>query len=596
VNAKAKPSASIVLTLLAVGLAGAMAPRWWVDRNILRTLLLLSPALVLLIPAVAKVASQNLDGLRSPSPRMWAIVALCVAAIAVPLLLWTADYQNRDDFIKWHDGHMTMVQMQLVAIGRLWLPPHPLADFFDTFHVLVRPVYAPMHFPGTAILYAPTLWLGLNYWVLPLLAAGACAGLMYRITAELTDGVSGLLAAILMVSLTKFRMVSLMLLSNLPALLLGLLMTWAWLRWREKRSIGWAAALGAFSGFAAITRPLEALCFAVPIGVAMCLQMRSERQLISRKMGMTVLALVASAAPFVAIQLVFNYGVTGSLFRTPHGYYSDRDHPYATVGFEDFDAERMPESTLPQKRLFYTESIVPAVRNHRPGNIIPELVRVRLPALVRHALPQPLLLGFVAVGLVAVWRRPTLGVVIAPMVLFLAAYTVYPILLSHYLVAVAPAMILLVVAGIHVLREAFSAVPLAAILPAFGGMLLMFAGFPQANPTVVDERLDGRELHYINLLFEEDIHEPAVVLFRFHPGLTVHIEPVYNIDTAWPDDARIIRAHDLGAERNREILDYYARHQPERVFYLYDRGSAALQRLGTARSLAARARNPVPSP
>ena len=62
-------------------------------------------------------------------------------------------------------------------------------------------------------------------------------------------------------------------------------------------------------------------------------------------------------------------------------------------------------------------------------------------------------------------------------------------------------------------------------------------------------------------------HTPAVVLFRYAPGKdNPHIEPVYNTDVAWPDDAPVIRAHDLGPRRNIEIFRYY----PERAFYSCD--------------------------
>ena len=59
------------------------------------------------------------------------------------------------------------------------------------------------------------------------------------------------------------------------------------------------------------------------------------------------------------------------------------------------------------------------------------------------------------------------------------------------------------------------------------------------------------------------------------------------METAWPDDATVIHAHDLGP-RNIEIYRYYAARQPERAFYLYDRGNDTITYLGTARELAAR--------
>ena len=80
------------------------------------------------------------------------------------------------------------------------------------------------------------------------------------------------------------------------------------------------------------------------------------------------------------------------------------------------------------------------------------------------------------------------------------------------------------------------------------------------------------------------------MLFRFGPGANPLAEPVYNADVAWPDDARVIRAHDLGDAANRKLMEYYASRQPERRVYCYDRTATAdpLTYLGTVREMARR--------
>src|SRR2546421_5439332 len=110
----------------------------------------------------------------------------------------------------------------MVARGRLWMPQHTLADFFDSFHILVRPVYASIYFPGTAILNAPGVWLRLPTWVIPIGAAGLAVALTYRLTAELVGGAAGLLAALLMVSTGLFRTFSTMLMAQVPVALFAL--------------------------------------------------------------------------------------------------------------------------------------------------------------------------------------------------------------------------------------------------------------------------------------------------------------------------------------------------------------------------------------
>jgi hypothetical protein len=85
----------------------------------------------------------------------------------------------------------------------------------------------------------------------------------------------------------------------------------------------------------------------------------------------------------------------------------------------------------------------------------------------------------------------------------------------------------------------------------------------------------------------------AVILFRYtRPAANVvewiNREPVYNTDVAWPDDAPVIRAHDLAPERNREIIAYYAKRQPDRFFYRWNWTTGEVEELGTAADLAAR--------
>jgi hypothetical protein len=95
----------------------------------------------------------------------------------------------------------------------------------------------------------------------------------------------------------------------------------------------------------------------------------------------------------------------------------------------------------------------------------------------------------------------------------------------------------------------------------------------------------------------DGVRPPAVVLFHEDPGkFNANIEPAYNTDVAWPDDAAVIRAHDLGAGRNRELYAYYAelsrrRGEPQRGIYVYnldpERMGEGPKYLGTAAELAA---------
>ena len=113
------------------------------------------------------------------------------------------------------------------------------------------------------------------------------------------------------------------------------------------------------------------------------------------------------------------------------------------------------------------------------------------------------------------------------------------------------------------------------------------AWFPGLR-NIRDENTEAyRLMQYVHRRLPDKVQQPAVVLFRYHArqGNSFHCEPVYNIDTPWLDEAPLIKAHDLGGMRDREIAAYYAARQPERRFYLFDRQDDVHYRikdLGTA--------------
>src|ERR1700722_5949128 len=93
---------------------------------------------------------------RLPSRWKWSSVAAAVAAVAY--LLATAWQQHRQLAPLLHDEFSYLTQAHQLAHGRLRMPSHPLAAFFDSFQLIVHPVYASIYFPGTAMLYVPGIW------------------------------------------------------------------------------------------------------------------------------------------------------------------------------------------------------------------------------------------------------------------------------------------------------------------------------------------------------------------------------------------------------------------------------------------------------
>jgi hypothetical protein len=198
------------------------------------------------------------------------------------------------------------------------------------------------------------------------------------------------------------------------------------------------------------------------------------------------------------------------------------------------------------------------------------------------ALPAHLLLVLLPLGFIGL-RRPGAWALIAGAILLPFAYTFWPSYLSHYGVVIAPAYILLALLGADVLRRRF---PGSGCAVALAVAALAIGSLPELRGTR-DHFASAPILLDLNDKLANLEHTPAVVLFRYESGKTdVHEEPVFNIDSAWPDQADVVRAHDRGPDNHR-IFEYYAQREPPRYFYLYDRARAELAPLGWAKDLAA---------
>jgi hypothetical protein len=354
------------------------------------------------------------------------------------------------------------------------------------------------------------------------------------------------------------------------------------LHWRRTHALASGLLLGVFSGWAAITRPLDALVIAIPIGIDMLLQLWRERQ--ATGLAKTAAVLIAGAVPFLAIQVVFNIGVTGSWHHFPFDVAADRDYPGTSYGFHTYDPSRRPSSQLPQKQKSFDIFAVPAIKSHQPSTVFRSWFKRDLPAALQYGLPHPLFISLLPLsiaGLACARRR----VIWAMFPLWVCLYFFYTFALAHYVLIAVPSLIIAALLGSRQLRIGGPKIQHA--IEIFAACAIVILSVARTPPFAVsrDQWMDSSELRRIDTALAQLEKTPAVVLFHFPPQGAAHVEPVYNITTAWPDDAEVIRAHDLG-DRNVEIFRYYAQRQPERAFYRYDRGDGSLTFLGFARDLA----------
>jgi hypothetical protein len=531
------------------------------------------------IPPIAAPLDRIIGRLRRTGPLVRGICSFAAVGGSIGYLLLTALTEHRQLYPYIHDEFSYLIQAHQLASGHLWMPAHALGQFFDSFQLLVTPVYASAYFPGTALLYVPGIWLHVPPFVTAVIITGFVAGLLFWITAELLDAVAGGLAVLLLLSDVVFRQASILVMGQMPLLLYVLLATAAWLRWRATPRTGWIILTGFFLGLAGITRPIDALCFAIPIGIAVLV-----------KWPRSIFPMAAGALPLLLLQLILNHGVTGNWTRTPFGMYADRDYPGTSYGFHPYDPSARPASDLPQKQALYRE-YQPLLLEHQPGNILNDMLKphgpfdgARLRLVLSQYTPTPFPMFVPLLFLPVLGLTRGRGVFVAALPLFVLFYVPYVFFFPHYVLAAAPCVIIGILTAARVLADRwkstrrFYEVGLTLLI---GGTAI--AALPQWSP-VNEDVFAAPLLGSVNKQLVQLPHLPAVVLFKYDPKRNTHEEPVFNADAASPDDALIIRAHDLGPA-NQDLFDYYANHQPQRYFYLFNEGDLSLIELGKATEL-----------
>lgn len=526
------------------------------------------------------------------------LVAVLVGAVASAYLGTVAFLSGRQIGLFWADDFSYQLQVKMLSTGRLWTSAHPLADFFESPQLLVKPVYASMYFPGAAMLYVPSAWLNLPTWVLPVLAAGATVGLSYAIVARSFGPMAGGLTALLLVGTGAFRTESTVLASRVPMMLFGLIAIFAFVRWYEGRGLKWAALAGAMMGWAAITRPLDAVCVALPLMVATAYRLRAHRPPGCRADCVKMIAIAALAAgPFLAVQLVFNKGVTGEWLRTPFRAYADQDLPGTTLGFRPADFKAEPTTALPYKRELYQGIATHIIAPHRPERVFKTWTNDRLQTTVDATIAHPLLVVLVPVGVVG-WvfgrsdgrRRIGAKMLVGIVPCFVIGYAFYAYFLPSYPILIAPAVAMLIAIAPRALATLAPQVGRYLRPMAVGAIVLLAVlQLPEFNRFVFDQRSPSpweTKRQQVAAL-----PAPAIVLFDVDGKLADGLMPVYNESVVNPDDAPIIQANDLG-KRNIELFTYYAKRQPERSVFRYRMSDTAPVYLGKVADLAT---NRVPS-
>lgn len=588
-----------LIALLALGVAmwmhwGAIEFVYGVQRRGLVVAAALG-VFVLIQPRPARALKRWLIRHRRFRPAVRISVMAALFLVSTGFVLLVNIVQESDLRPSMCDEYSYLAQSGMLLHGRLWSSAHPHPDFFTTFQFIATPVYGSIYFPGTALWLLP--WTAIDTqggwaWIGSLLAMGLSVAVGYRIAAELLNDWLALVTVLIVICTPAFRSAGMMLMGQAPATMFGLLVVYAYLRWRTvadapnpRPALLWGLAAGFCVAWGMFCRPVDVLAYSVPV----LLLVAFARRVPARRRAFCIGAAMVGAIPLALIQLPFNEAVTGSYLQTPFSWYAQTYLPGTGYGLSEREVRPGPNITAHFRLSYYT--FTKPFIDHANTATLAEVLFSRLRLFCLTTVPHGMMLILVPAALPLLLRRPKLWLLAAVFPLTVLLYLPYGFLLGQYAVPSTPPMAFLIVCGacsaMRVIGRLYGE-RIGAAVSVFcvvGLLALPTNGLPGIGSAGREDWYHVPELRLIDRHLAE--LPGAGLVFISPPEATgpIEAEPVYNLGVGHPDEARVVRAHDLGA-RNVELVAYYAKIQPRREVYHLDRAAGTLERLGNVADLA----------
>jgi hypothetical protein len=252
-----------------------------------------------------------------------------LAAINALLIWWMLGFEV-SPVPQIQDEAAYLLQAGIFARGRWTEMARPLPEFFAQMHVFTTPVLASKYPPGTSLFLTPFAWIGFPA-LGPMALAGLTGALIFVLAHRVGNAVIAVLAWTLWTTAPWALRWQATFLSQTVTVALWLAALYFLLKYHDKRRPCSLIALAATVGFCAITRPVNAVALALPVGVVV---MRN----VWRTHAWRPLALaVLTGSAIVAILPLQNRMTTGDWRVSPLVRYSREYLPSDLPGFQ-FDS------------------------------------------------------------------------------------------------------------------------------------------------------------------------------------------------------------------------------------------------------------------
>jgi len=472
-----------------------------------------------------------------------------------------------------HDEASYLLQAKIFARGAFAMPARPFPEFFEQFHTYVTPATASKYPPGHPLVLAPGALVG---WpaLVPLLLDGLSGALIFLIARRIANPWVALLTWLIWITPRQTFHHIASYFSQSSSLALCLLGWWALLSWRDDGRRGWLVVLSTCIAWLAITRPVTALAYALPVAVVVIALVVRRRAWPALGVAMGAGILILGLLPWA------NMRTTGDWRTVPLTQYSQIYFPFDAPGF-GLDTTP-PQRELPADMVEFTRHFRPIHVGYGPPMLLEALGKRFVSSVMDLWIGPRIVLALAALAAVSL-----LGVEAAFALATMATVFVFYLSFAHghdwtiYYAETAPIVAFLsalgvwrLLAGLRRIRAGgglASAQPAAAVATS----LLVVVFLPAM---VADWRLwravSIADQRYQRAFFEtvRSLPEPRTMVFvRYAPTHSVHRSLIANE----PDlaEARAWIVYDRGADNDR-----LRRLAPDRTAYLFDEARLALLR------------------
>lgn len=500
----------------------------------------------------------------------WTPLVIALLTSAATLYVWGS--LKRSAVV--HDESAYLLQAELFAQLRFTAPTPPLPKFFEQLYVNLVPAISSKYPPGTSLLLAPGISLGMPG--LPVVLMNGLAGaLVFMLARRFCDGLTALLTWLMWGTSFPVQYFHAMYLSEVPSSLAWLAAWWGVARWSASgraRDLAIAAAAVALCG---ITRPLTAVALAISVGVVLLVVARRRAGGALRFTGGEIAILATAAAVAGLVVALWSWRSTGDPFTTPLSLYTRRYVPFDGLGFGASAADA-PSAKLPWDQRVTDLSFYEEHRRHTVSTLPATLLaRARM---IGRDMWYDWRGGLAIVAVIGLVGAPSalwvgLGAAVAQLLLYLLY--AHPARWSLYYIEVLPVLGFATALGVmRILELGAPRKASSRARVALGVALLLVVSYP-AWITLRQVRAQIETDHaYYDTFVATLPPEPdsAIVFVRYAPSHNDGLSLVRNVPDA--PAARIWTAYDRGAE-NDELL----RIAPNRKPFLFDESSWSMRPL-----------------